>query len=202
MIIKNQNASQLLLRAICRRQAPRLLDDENPSSPTARLFARSRQAIHAGTGGGPNEWRRDRSMAKVFPFHALTLWRSTTSLPWRVRRIYYSSAPGGWGSLFGGRKQTEIASGALTREDPTHQNEGKKKNPPAIKPNKKRKIPSEGGGGRERKFVLRVGAKSGKGGGGKGKKKKKKKKKKKTRKGKGKGSPTKKNKKKKKIKNK
>src|SRR6266403_1161821 len=78
MIIKNQNASQLLLRSICRRQAPRLLDDENPSRAPAWLFARSRQAIQAGAGGGPDEspWERDRLMAKVFPFHALTLWRS------------------------------------------------------------------------------------------------------------------------------
>ena len=83
MIIKNQNASQLLLCAICRRQAPRLLDDENLSSTTAWLFARNRRANHAGAGDRPNEWRRGRSTAKVFPFHALTLWRSTTSLPWR-----------------------------------------------------------------------------------------------------------------------
>src|ERR1700731_1138787 len=73
MIIENQNASQLLLCAIYRRQAPRLINDENLSSTTARLFDRSRQAKQAGTGGGPNEWRRDRSMAKAFPFHALTL---------------------------------------------------------------------------------------------------------------------------------
>src|SRR6266404_3699687 len=102
MIIKNQNVSQLLLRSICRRQAPRLLDDENPSRAPAWLFARSRQAIQAGAGGGPDEspWERDRLMAKVFPFHALTLWRSAASLPWRVRRIYYSSAWRVCGSLF------------------------------------------------------------------------------------------------------
>ena len=112
MIIKNQNASQLLLGAICRRQAPGLLDNENLSRATAWPFARSRQGKHAGAGDGPNEWRRDRSMPKVFPFHALTLWRSTTSLPWRVRRIYYSSARRVCGSLFRWSEPTEIALSA------------------------------------------------------------------------------------------
>jgi hypothetical protein len=54
-------------------------------------------------------------MAKVFPSHALTLWRSTTSLPWRVRRIYYSSARRVCGSLFRWSEPTERAISALSR---------------------------------------------------------------------------------------
>ena len=117
MIIKNQNASQLLLCAICRRPAPRLLDDENLSCAPAWPFDRSRQAKHAGAGDRPNEWRRDRSTAKVFSFHTPTLWRSTTSLPWRVRRIYYSSARRVCGSLFRWSEPTETAISALSRMD-------------------------------------------------------------------------------------
>jgi hypothetical protein len=142
MIIKNQNASQLLLCAICRRQAPRLLDDENLSSTTARLFARSRQAIQVGTGGGPNESRRDRSMAKVFPSHALMLWRSTTSLPWRVRRIYYSSAWRVCGSLFRWSEPTEIAISALSRTDHASQTWMRIKIRTVVNPAQTRRISS------------------------------------------------------------
>ena len=54
-------------------------------------------------------------MAKVFPFHALTLWWSATSLTWRVRRIYYSSARRVCGSLLWWSEPTEIAISALSR---------------------------------------------------------------------------------------
>jgi hypothetical protein len=142
MIIKNQNASQLLLCAICRRQAPRLLDDENLSSTTAWLFARNRRANHAGAGDRPNEWRRGRSTAKVFPFHALTLWRSTTSLPWRVRRIYYSSAWRVCGSLFRWSEPTEIAISTLSRMDHASQTWMRMKISTIVNPAQTRRISS------------------------------------------------------------
>jgi len=142
MIIKNQNASQLLLRAICRGQVPRLLDDENLSRATAWLFARSRQGKQVGTSDGPNEWRRDRSTAKVFPFHALTLWRSTTSLPWRVRRIYYSSARRVCGSLFRWSEPTEIAISALSPMDHASQTWMKMKISTVVNPAQTRRISS------------------------------------------------------------
>jgi len=92
MIIKNQNAPDLIACGICLGRVDLLLDDENLLRPNAGLPARRRKVKQVGMAifDGPNEARRELHcpIPRAFPFHDLTLWRNVASPPWRVCGIF------------------------------------------------------------------------------------------------------------------
>ena len=91
MVIKNQNAPDLIACGICLEQMDLLLDDENLLRASAGLSASRGKVKQVGMTifDVPNEARRERRrpIPRAFPFHDLTLWRNVASPPWRVRGI-------------------------------------------------------------------------------------------------------------------
>lgn len=91
MVIKNQNAPDLIACGIRLEQMDLLLDDENLLRANAGLSASRGKVKQVGMTifDVPNETCRERRrpIPRAFPFHDLTLWRNVASPPWRVRGI-------------------------------------------------------------------------------------------------------------------
>ena len=83
MVIENQNTPDLIACGICLGQVDLLLDNENLLRANAGQSARRRKVKQAG-------WRFSMDLrirawkgpiARAFPFHDLTLWRTIASPP-------------------------------------------------------------------------------------------------------------------------